>query len=188
MIIGMIGSTPAQPDDRGRFAQQTATTIPGVRDGTHHDVRAGPHRRPARLRDADRRHQRQGQYAGHRRAMAAVRRARPRCASSAARRATSGPRRFRASAPCATEFSRAAELRTASPRREPKIRCSAALRSYTRRTWLCWRRVHRQGRCTMLDSKADSGRLGHDGARSRSFRTALWAAVRSSPMTHPRCW
>ena len=32
MIIGIIGSAPAQPDDRGRFAQQIATTIPGVRD------------------------------------------------------------------------------------------------------------------------------------------------------------
>jgi hypothetical protein len=31
MVIGLIGSTPAQPDDRGRFAQQAATTIPGVR-------------------------------------------------------------------------------------------------------------------------------------------------------------
>ena len=33
MIIGLIGSTAASPDDRGRFAQQIATTIPGVRDG-----------------------------------------------------------------------------------------------------------------------------------------------------------
>lgn len=33
MIIGMIGSTAASPDDRGRFAQQIASTIPGVRDG-----------------------------------------------------------------------------------------------------------------------------------------------------------
>ncbi|HMM93217.1 hypothetical protein [Bradyrhizobium sp.] len=33
MIIGVIGSTAASPDDRGRFAQQIATTIPGVRDG-----------------------------------------------------------------------------------------------------------------------------------------------------------
>ena len=33
MIIGVIGSAPATPDDRGRFAQQIATTIPGVRDG-----------------------------------------------------------------------------------------------------------------------------------------------------------
>jgi hypothetical protein len=33
MILGIIGSAPAQPDDRGRFAQQAATTIPGVRDG-----------------------------------------------------------------------------------------------------------------------------------------------------------
>jgi hypothetical protein len=32
MVIGLIGSTPAQPDDRGRFAQQAATTIPGIRD------------------------------------------------------------------------------------------------------------------------------------------------------------
>lgn len=32
MIIGIIGSTAASPDDRGRFAQQIATTIPGVRD------------------------------------------------------------------------------------------------------------------------------------------------------------
>ena len=33
MIIGLIGSTAASPDDRGRFAQQIASTIPGVRDG-----------------------------------------------------------------------------------------------------------------------------------------------------------
>ena len=33
MLVGMIGSTAASPDDRGRFAQQIATTIPGVRDG-----------------------------------------------------------------------------------------------------------------------------------------------------------
>jgi hypothetical protein len=32
MVVGLIGSTPAQPDDRGRFAQQAAATIPGVRD------------------------------------------------------------------------------------------------------------------------------------------------------------
>jgi hypothetical protein len=32
MVIGIIGAAPAQPDDRGRFAQQAATTIPGVRD------------------------------------------------------------------------------------------------------------------------------------------------------------
>jgi hypothetical protein len=32
MVIGLIGTTAAQPDDRGRFAQQTATSIPGVRD------------------------------------------------------------------------------------------------------------------------------------------------------------
>jgi hypothetical protein len=32
MVIGVLGVTPPQPDDRGRFAQQSATTIPGVRD------------------------------------------------------------------------------------------------------------------------------------------------------------
>jgi hypothetical protein len=32
MVIGLISTTAAQPDDRGRFAQQTATSIPGVRD------------------------------------------------------------------------------------------------------------------------------------------------------------
>jgi hypothetical protein len=32
MVIGVMGAAPAQPDDRGRFAQQAATTIPGVRD------------------------------------------------------------------------------------------------------------------------------------------------------------
>jgi hypothetical protein len=32
MVIGLIGSAPTQPEDRGRFAQQAATTIPGVRD------------------------------------------------------------------------------------------------------------------------------------------------------------
>jgi hypothetical protein len=32
ILIGIMGSTPAHPDDRGRFAQQAATTIPGVRD------------------------------------------------------------------------------------------------------------------------------------------------------------
>ena len=32
MVIGIIGSAPTQPEDRGRFAQQAATTIPGVRE------------------------------------------------------------------------------------------------------------------------------------------------------------
>ncbi|MBR1123427.1 hypothetical protein JQ628_18025 [Bradyrhizobium lablabi] len=33
MIIGLIGQTAASPEDRGRFAQQIAGTIPGVREG-----------------------------------------------------------------------------------------------------------------------------------------------------------
>jgi ribosomal protein L10 len=32
MVIGLMGSAPAQPDDRGRFAEQAATAIPGVRN------------------------------------------------------------------------------------------------------------------------------------------------------------
>jgi hypothetical protein len=33
MMIGLVGSVPSQPDDRGRFAQQAAGTIPGLREG-----------------------------------------------------------------------------------------------------------------------------------------------------------
>lgn len=32
MVVGVMGSAPTQPEDRGRFAQQAATTIPGIRD------------------------------------------------------------------------------------------------------------------------------------------------------------
>jgi hypothetical protein len=32
MVIGLIGAGPEKPDDRGRFAQQTAATIPGLRN------------------------------------------------------------------------------------------------------------------------------------------------------------
>jgi hypothetical protein len=32
MVVGMIASSPATPEDRGRFAQQVAATIPGLRD------------------------------------------------------------------------------------------------------------------------------------------------------------
>jgi hypothetical protein len=32
MVIGLINSAPAQPEDRDRFAQETATAIPGVRE------------------------------------------------------------------------------------------------------------------------------------------------------------
>ena len=33
MVIGMMGSVPTLPEDRGRFAEQAATSIPGVRNG-----------------------------------------------------------------------------------------------------------------------------------------------------------
>lgn len=33
MIIGLIGQSSPEPDDRARFAQQAATQIPGVREG-----------------------------------------------------------------------------------------------------------------------------------------------------------
>jgi hypothetical protein len=32
MVLGLIGSAPEKPDDRGRFAQQVAAVIPGLRD------------------------------------------------------------------------------------------------------------------------------------------------------------
>ena len=32
MLIGIMGASPAQPQDRDRFAQEAATTIPGVRE------------------------------------------------------------------------------------------------------------------------------------------------------------
>jgi len=32
MVIGVIGATPPEPDDRARFAQEAATRIPGVRE------------------------------------------------------------------------------------------------------------------------------------------------------------
>jgi hypothetical protein len=33
MVIGMLGSAPGLPEDRGRFAEQAATSIPGIRNG-----------------------------------------------------------------------------------------------------------------------------------------------------------
>ena len=113
MVIGLIASTPAQPDDRGRFAQQTATTIPGVREAritmsepiridgqpgyeTRIDAISGKDNTPVTvvqwLRFGG-----QNTLAHHRKLPA--------------RRLDR--RHFRASAPCATAFSRAAErLRT----------------------------------------------------------------------------
>jgi hypothetical protein len=32
MVIGIIGATPPNPEDRARFAQESATRIPGVRE------------------------------------------------------------------------------------------------------------------------------------------------------------
>ncbi len=49
MVIGIIGATPPNPEDRARFAQEAATTIPGVRDAADHHVGADPDRRPAGL-------------------------------------------------------------------------------------------------------------------------------------------
>ena len=119
MVIGIVGSTPAQPEDRGRFAQQAATTIPGVREAritmseplridgmpgyeTRIDAISGKDNTPVTVVQWLR-------FGG-----------RVRCASSAARRARNGPRHFRASAPCATASSRAEAARPA------KIRAPAA--------------------------------------------------------------
>ena len=49
MVIGLIGSTPAQPEDRGRFAQQAADLDPRRPRRAHDDVRADPHRGHGRL-------------------------------------------------------------------------------------------------------------------------------------------
>ena len=49
MIVGMIGQTAASPDDRGRFAAADRNDDSGRPRRTHHHVRTGPHRRPARL-------------------------------------------------------------------------------------------------------------------------------------------
>ena len=49
MVIGLMRSTPTQPDDRARFAQQAASAIPGSTRSADHDVRAGPDRRHARV-------------------------------------------------------------------------------------------------------------------------------------------
>jgi hypothetical protein len=32
MVIGLVGAGPEKPDDRARFAQQAAATIPGLRN------------------------------------------------------------------------------------------------------------------------------------------------------------
>ena len=179
MIIGIIGTMPATPDDRGRFAQQIATTIPGVRDGADHDVRAGPHRRPARLRDADRRHQRQGQY---RRSPScngcgSAAQSSMRIIGSFAARST-GPRRFRASAPCATEFSRAADRVTTLRRTSAE---TSAL-SFVHQCRTSFSLVgFMTGRRTMLYSQADSGRSRRDVAAPLRFQSALWAAAPIKP-------
>ena len=106
MVIGLMGSAPAQPDDRGRFAQQAATTIPGVRDARitmsepiRIDGMPGYETRIDAISGKDNTPSPWCSGCGSA--------ARARCASSEARRATSGRRHFRASARCATAFSRA---------------------------------------------------------------------------------
>ena len=49
MIIGLIGNAPAQPEDRGRFAQEIATDDSRRPRRADHDVGADPDRRHARL-------------------------------------------------------------------------------------------------------------------------------------------
>ena len=116
MVIGLIGSTPAQPDDRGRFAQQAATTIPGVRDARI------TMSEPIRIDGMPGYETRIDATSGKDNTAVTVVQwlrfgARTRCASSEAPRATSGRRHFRASAPCATEFSPAADMANAGVKR-----------------------------------------------------------------------
>ena len=49
MVIGLMGSTPTQPEDRGRFAEQAATVDSRRAQLADHDVRAGPYRRHGRI-------------------------------------------------------------------------------------------------------------------------------------------
>ena len=49
MLIGIMGAAPAQPQDRDRFAQEAATTIPGVREAHLTMSGADPYRRHTRL-------------------------------------------------------------------------------------------------------------------------------------------
>jgi len=109
MIIGIIGSTAASPDDRGRFAQQIATTIPGVRDGRitmsepiRIDGQAGYETRIDATSGRDNTPLPSCNGCGSA--------PRVRFASSAARRATIGPKRFRVSAPCVTGCIRASSF------------------------------------------------------------------------------
>ena len=74
MVIGLIGSAPAQPE-------RSRPVRPAGRDHhsrgarcADHDVRGDPHRRHAGIRNAYRWRQRQGQYRRHRGAMAEIRR------------------------------------------------------------------------------------------------------------------
>ena len=183
MIIGMIGSTRGSPDDRGRFAQQIATTIPGVRDGritmsepvridgqpgyeTRIDAISGKDNTPVTivqwLRFGS------GDLAAHHRQL---------------RRATNGPRHFRASAPCATASSRAAErLRKFARRAE-----TSGFRSYTNGTSTFARRVSLNRETNHAESaQTCSDRSRHDVRRGpRSNRR--FGPHRSSPTRHPRC-
>jgi len=97
---GLIGSAPAQPEDRGRFANRPQPRFPGARRADH-DVRtiastASPDTRRVSMRPAARTTPPSPWCNGCDSA------ARTRCASLEARRATNGRKHFRASAPCAT--------------------------------------------------------------------------------------
>ena len=192
MIIGVIGSTAAS-------ARRPRPFCPADRDHdsrrarrADHDVRTGPHRRPARLRDADRRHQRQGQYAGDRSCNGCGSAARARCASSAARRATSGPRRSRVSAPCATESSRARLTLSRFARAAEDFSAFAAPHKAALRSpgdLICWRRssdremhhVGPTGKFSQVSARAGT-------SRSDRFPAGALGPRRSSPTTHRRCW
>ena len=106
MVIGFMGSTLELPEDRGRFAEQAATSIPGVRrlritmsEPVRIDGLPGYETRS--MRPAARTIPSSPWCSG----CGSV--ARPRCALSAAPRAINGRARFPAFAPCATELSSA---------------------------------------------------------------------------------
>jgi hypothetical protein len=128
MIIGLIGSTAARPMIAAASPSRLRPPFPacataGSRCRSRSASTASPATRRGSTPPAARTIRRSPSCSGCGSAP------RPRCASSALRRATTGPRPFRASARCATEFIRAADVRNSQG--PPK---TSGFRSYTNGT------------------------------------------------------
>ena len=187
MVIGIVGATPTQPEDRGRFAQQVATTIPGVRDvritmseplridglpgyETRIDAVSGKDNTPVTVV--------QWLRFGSQRSLRII--------GSAPREEWT--RHFHASAPYATAFSRA---EAATGRKSCAARCCEIVGSartlYAPGEVICWRRpvfLEGDAACwtegTFLQAWARR--------RSRPLLPTGFGRRRSSPMRLRRCW